>query len=243
LAVAGIDVRGGSPAPSEPLPRLRLVLAVSLDGRLAPAAGGAAQLGGRGDRRALEEALAWADAVLVGAETLRLHGSTCLIHQSDLLEGRTAAGRQPQPVAVAVSRSGRFPPHLPFFRQPLERWLLAPPASPAATGPVLAGFRRRLSLESWGVALAGLAAAGLEHLVVLGGAVLAADLLAADRVQELQLTLCPRLLGGQHTWLPGAGPLPGAGAWRLLESRSLGGDELLLRYGRADDQRASAVGP
>jgi 5-amino-6-(5-phosphoribosylamino)uracil reductase len=93
------------------------------------------------------------------------------------------------------------------------------------------------------VALAGLAAAGLEHLVVLGGAVLAADLLAADRVQELQLTLCPRLLGGQHTWLPEAGPLPGAGAWQLLESRSLGGDELLLRYGRADDQRASAVGP
>ena len=219
--MAGIDVRGGSHAPSEPLPRLRLVLAVSLDGRLAPAAGGAAQLGGRGDRRTLEEALAWADAVLVGAETLRLHGSTCLIHQSDLLEGRSAAGRQPQPVAVAVSRSGRFPPHLPFFRQPLERWLLAPPASPAATGPVPAGFRRRLSLESWGVALAGLAAAGLEHLVVLGGAVLAADLLAADRVQELQLTLCPRLLGGQHTWLPEAGPLPGAGAWRLLESRSL----------------------
>jgi 5-amino-6-(5-phosphoribosylamino)uracil reductase len=242
LGVAGSEGRG-SPDPRDPSPRLRLVLAVSLDGRLAPAGGGAAQLGGRGDRRALEEALAWADAVLVGAETLRLHGSTCLIHQPDLLEGRSAAGRQPQPVAVAVSRSGRFPPHLPFFRQPLERWLLAPPASPAATGSLPAGFRRRLSLESWGVALAGLAAAGLEHLVVLGGAVLAADLLAADRVQELQLTLCPRLLGGQHTWLPGEGPLPAEGAWRLLESRSLGGDELLLRYGRADDQRASAVGP
>ena len=83
-----------------------------------------------------------------------------------------------------------------------------------------------------------------EQVVVLGGAALAADLLAADQVQELQLTLCPRLLGGHHTWLPGAGPLPGDGAWRLLESRSLGGDELLLRYGRgADHQRASAVAP
>ncbi|MFO0103658.1 MAG: riboflavin biosynthesis protein RibD, partial [Cyanobium sp.] len=33
-------------------PWLRLVLAVSLDGRLAPPEGGAAQLGGKGDRRA-----------------------------------------------------------------------------------------------------------------------------------------------------------------------------------------------
>ena len=53
-----------------PAPQLRLVLAVSLDGRLAPAEGGAAQLGGSGDRRVLEEALAWADGCLIGAETL-----------------------------------------------------------------------------------------------------------------------------------------------------------------------------
>ncbi|MGA0022394.1 MAG: riboflavin biosynthesis protein RibD, partial [Vulcanococcus sp.] len=49
-----------------PRPELRLVLAVSLDGRLAPPAGGAAQIGGRGDREALEQALAWADACLIG---------------------------------------------------------------------------------------------------------------------------------------------------------------------------------
>lgn len=245
MGAAGFEGRTSlSPSPAEPGPRLRLVLAVSLDGRLAPVAGGAAQLGGRGDRRALEEALAWADAVLVGAQTLRLHGSTCLIHQPDLLERRRAAGRSAQPVAIAVSRSGRLPPQLPFFRQPLERWLLAPPASPAAAAPLPNGFARRIALASWPEALAALAATGLEQMVVLGGAALAADLLAADRVAELQLTLCPRLLGGPHTWLPGPGPLPAGGTWRLVESRSLGGDELLLRYDRgANDQRASAVGP
>ena len=52
---------------------MRLVLAVSLDGRLAPPSGGAAQLGGSGDRRVLEEALAWSDAALLGAGTLRAH--------------------------------------------------------------------------------------------------------------------------------------------------------------------------
>ena len=60
-------------------PFVRLVLAISLDGRLAPPEGGAAQLGGEGDRRALEHALAWADACLIGAGTLRAHQCTCLI--------------------------------------------------------------------------------------------------------------------------------------------------------------------
>ena len=85
-------------------PELRLVLAVSLDGRLAPPEGGAAQLGGAGDRRALEEALVWADACLIGAQTLRLHGSTCLIHAADLLEERRSQGRPGQPDVVVVSR-------------------------------------------------------------------------------------------------------------------------------------------
>ena len=111
-------------------PVLRLVLAVSLDGRLAPPEGGAAQLGGPGDRRVLEEALAWADGCLIGAETLRRHGSTCLIHAQDLRAQRSAAGRSDQPVAVVVSRTAAIPLELPFWRQPLERWLLAPPQAP-----------------------------------------------------------------------------------------------------------------
>ena len=67
-------------------PTVRLVLAISLDGRLAPPEGGAAQLGGKGDRAVLEQALAWADACLVGAGTLRARHCTCLIRVPELLE-------------------------------------------------------------------------------------------------------------------------------------------------------------
>ena len=256
------------------LPQVRLVLAVSLDGRLAPPEGGAAQLGGAGDRRALEEALAWADACLMGAETLRLHGSTCLIRQADLLERRRLQGRAPQPWALAVSRSGRFDPQLPFFHQPLRRGLVAPAgvrSSPAAgfdrqwalppevalaeTGPSLGlgsggkvadgcqsqGYQRQSDPaetsqpqrvgSGWPSLLAELAAEGLGRLVLLGGARLAASLLALDLVDGIQLTLVPRLLGGGHGWLPLA-PLPATGPWVLEESRPLGQGELLLRYGR-----------
>jgi 5-amino-6-(5-phosphoribosylamino)uracil reductase len=209
-----------------PAPELRLVLAVSLDGRLAPAAGGAAQIGGRGDRRVLEEALAWADGCLIGGRTLRLHGSTCQIREPDLLEQRRLAGRSPQPAAVVVSRSGDFDPGLRFFAQPLDRWLLTPAAPRQRPG-----FTRVLPLPSWSVALEQLAAAGLQRLVLLGGAELAGQLLEQQRVDELQLTLCPLLLGGSHSWLPAAVALEPQ-RWQLLEQRPLEGEELMLRYGR-----------
>ena len=209
-----------------PVPSLRLVLAVSLDGRLAPREGGAAQLGGIGDRRALEEALAWADGCLIGAETLRRHGSTCLIHAPDLLAQRSAAGRGDQPVAVVVSRSARIPAEMSFWQQPLERWLLAPSGTPS-----LPGVRRHLNLEDWSSSLAALKAGGLARLVVLGGASLAASLLAEGWIEELQLTLCPRLLGGAHSWVPLEAAVQ-VGNWRLEEHRRLAGDDLLLRYRR-----------
>ena len=121
--------------PSPPRPFVRLVLAISLDGRLAPLSGGAAQLGGEGDRRALEHALAWGDACLIGAGTLRAHQCTCLIRNPQLLEQRRSEGRTEQPAAVVVSRSPDFSSTWRFFDQPLQRWLLAPE-------PVDQGFDR-----------------------------------------------------------------------------------------------------
>ena len=44
--------------------------------------------------------------------------------------------------------------------------------------------------------MACLAASGVQRLVLLGGAQLTADLLQADAVDEMQLTLVPQLLGG-----------------------------------------------
>ena len=115
---------------------LRLVLALSLDGRLAPPDGGAAQIGGAGDREVLEQALAWADAVMLGAGTLRAHGSSCQIRRPELLAARQQRGVAPQPITLVVSRSCAppgFQPEWLFWRQPLQRWLVAPaPPSPRA---------------------------------------------------------------------------------------------------------------
>ena len=215
--------------PSRPF--VRLVLAISLDGRLASHEGGAAQLGAEGDRCALEQALAWGDACLIGAGTLRAHQCTCLIRSPLLLEQRRSEGRAEQPAAVVVSRSPDFSSTWRFFDQPLQRWLLAPK-------PVDQGFDRWFPLApTWQERLKALGAAGVQRLVLLGGAQLSADLLQADCVDALQLTLVPQLLGGRSSWLPCTdAPLPAAlahpGAWQSDGAEDLGDGEWLVRYRR-----------
>ena len=202
-----------------------------MDGRLAPPEGGAAQLGGEGDRRALEHSLAWADACLIGAGTLRAHQCTCLIRNPQLLEQRREEGRAEQPAAVVVTRSPNFSSTWRFFDQPLQRWLLAPE-------PVDEGFDRWFPLApKWPEQLKALGTAGIERLVLLGGAQLSADLLQADCVDAIQLTLVPQLLGGRFSWLPCTDvPLPAAltqpGAWQSEGVEHLGDGEWLLRYQR-----------
>jgi len=170
--------------------------------------------------------MAWADGALVGGRTIREHGCTCLIRDADLLEQRQQQGRPPQPSALVVSRQRTWDPDLRLFQQPLQRWLLGT----GDAAPV--GFDRSLPLQNWPATLAALAAAGLERLLVLGGAELATQLLAEGLVDELQLTLVPQLLGGPHGWVQSDGALE-ASAWTLQEQRCLGGDELLVRYRRA----------
>lgn len=214
-------------------PSVRLVLAVSLDGRLSPASGGAAQLGGAGDRHVLEQALAWADAVLIGAGTLRAHRCTCLIHEPQLLAQREQEGRPLQPTALVVSRRPDFGLEWPFFQQALERQLLTPDRI------AVDGFSAIHRLQpSWESTLVELAALGFHRLVLLGGAGLCASLLEADQVDELQLTLSPCLLGGRFSWIPSEGcsmplALSQPDAWTLLSADPLSGNELLVRYGRS----------
>jgi 5-amino-6-(5-phosphoribosylamino)uracil reductase len=219
---------------------VRLVLAVSLDGRLAPAGGGAAQLGGVGDRLMLDQALAWADACLLGAGTLRAHQSTCLLRDLALQQQRLKQGRPAQPIAVVVSHQSAFPQGWLFFQQPLQRWLLAPQ-------PPAEGFERWLPLQStWPQHLEALQRAGIRRLVLLGGAQLAAELFQVDAVDELQLTVSPRLLGGANSWIPPHTiDLPEAlqqpDAWCFQAADPLQGDELLLRYRRRRGEPAPSV--
>jgi len=142
---------------------------------------------------------------------------------------------------VVVSRQQWYSAEMPFFQQPIERWLLSPYRLSAEElknpfPPV--GYERQVIIDhDWAQSLNRLAEQGLSRLVLLGGAQLASSLLQADVVDELQLTLTPKLLGGMHTWVPyQSGGLPeglGEGeAWQCQEVEILDGHEILLRYFR-----------
>ncbi|WP_320666566.1 RibD family protein [Prochlorococcus sp. MIT 1307] len=216
-------------------PWVRLVLAISLDGRIALPHGGKAHLGGKGDIRVLEEALAWSDGTLIGGGTLRCHCQTCLIHNDDLLKKRQSEGRSPQPVAVVVSSQKKFCYSWPFFQQPIERWLVNTSHLPQQSAESGRYEREFLLQPNWSETLAELAYAGLSRLVLLGGAQLVGSLLQADAVDELQLTMTPKIIGGNFNWVPNdLNNLPlrlaADNAWYLKGNKSLEGNELLVQY-------------
>ena len=167
-------------------------------------------------------------AANVAADTLRLPDSVSF-----------EAGSLIEPTACVVSRSATptFPEEWPFFQQPLERWLLHGEEAAAASATP-AGFSQSLAMgTTWQQTLAQLAAQGMQRLVLLGGASLVASCLRDDAVDDLQLTLTPRVVGGEHSWVPfdaaGLPPAPASSdAWMLQGAERLQEDELVVRYQR-----------
>ncbi len=192
-----------------------LVAAMSADGKIAPVARTAHRFGAA-DAARLERCCAAADVLILGAGTLRAHGTTRSIRDPRLLAERAERGLPPQPTTCLVTAGGELSPDLPFFsRQSVPRIV----ATTDAVAPRMAERFGHLA-EVWrcGAAevsvdglLDRLAAAGLSEVVLLGGGRLNAAFAAARRIDRLELTLAPVLFGGAAapTWLDGDGlPAP-----------------------------------
>jgi 5-amino-6-(5-phosphoribosylamino)uracil reductase len=221
--------------PNRPI--TTVVLAMSADGKIADMSRAAARFGSAHDKAHLEERVAQADGVLLGAGTLRAYGTTLRLVQPDLLKQRQQQGKPLQPVQIVCSRSAAIDPQLPFFRQPVTRWLLTTTAG-AQQWQEGEAFERILIIETvteeidWQAALQRLWTLGLKNLAVLGGGTLVASLLEADLLDELWLTVCPLLLGGATAPTPidGVGLTAALAArLQLLEVRAID-DEVFLHY-------------
>ncbi len=218
---------------------ITLVSAVTLDGKISDISRSAAHFGSAADAAHLLREIALADAVLIGAGTLRAYGASWLIQNPTLLSQRSAAKKDPQPVHVVCSASCDLAPDLPFFSQPFERWLIT--TKTADISRLQDHFDRVLPVgqTSGGVnveeAVDTLADAGMRTIVVVAGGRLNAALLEAGCVDEISLTLCPLALGGASapTLIDGAGfVMNSAKRFRLIEAIP-NDDEVFLRYRRA----------
>jgi 2,5-diamino-6-(ribosylamino)-4(3H)-pyrimidinone 5'-phosphate reductase len=204
--------------------------AVAVDGR-------SAGLGSRLDRALMRQLRAAADAVMVGAETLRSERVPPGV-PSDLSEGRVASGEPAQPLAITVSRDLHLEADNPFFRHGPSRTLVFTTeradadrvAALAKTATVLCAGQESVDLA------AVLAVLRSDHrvrrLVVEGGPSLNRALLELRALDELFWTLAPKLSGGFGAGTVSSDQLPDrlAASLRLWSAHEHDG-ELFLRYG------------
>ena len=216
---------------------VKLVLASSIDGRIAYPEGGETQLGKSGDRLVLEESLAWSDGILMGGQTLRDHQSICIIKNKSLLMQRISEGKYEQPIALIASNQIVFPENWLFFKQPLQKWLIQ--AQDKKNEIMLSnGFDKKINFKlTWRDSLDDLYQKGIAKIVLLGGANLISAFLLEDLIDELQITITPHLIGGDYCWV--SSELSNLNTimnkknnWILKESKELGNNELLIRYFR-----------
>ena len=215
-----------------------LVLAISLDGKIADVGRGAARFSSQADLAHLEERVATADGVLFGSGTLRAYGTTLSVRNSELLAQRRQRRQSEQPWQIVWSPSGSLDPDFRFFKQPVPRGLLT--TQPGATAwagtqsfdQIWAIPDNRRTPWDWGWAFERFYQVGIHHLALLGGGTLAAELFRCRLVDEIYITVCPLVLGGKDAPTPvdGTGFLADQSPRLELLSTRVVGDEVFLHY-------------
>jgi len=181
---------------------LRLNMVASADGAATDERGRTADLGGRGDLLVFRALRAHADAILVGAGTVRAEGYGPHRLTRALEQRRTADGRDTPAAIVVVTATLDLDLAAPLFTQAVTPTVVltcaAAPAerrkAAAAAGRLLVVGEQRVDLAR-GIALLR-SELGAEQVLCEGGPNVNGQLLAAGLVDELCLTLAPALFGG-----------------------------------------------
>ena len=209
LTAADVAAEVPSPAPGD-RPFVLLNMIATADGR-ATIEGRTAPIANHADYELFHALRARVDAVMVGAETIRVEGYGPM-----------------EQLAVVVSRSVDLPTGRGLLAAPENRVVIVTP-SPDAELPPCAASVSYLREPDLATALRRLKAEhGVESIDCEGGPGLNATLLPAGLVDELHLVIAPKLAGGEDplTVYSGPGPVD----LSLLSLHESGG-YLFARYG------------
>jgi riboflavin biosynthesis pyrimidine reductase len=213
------DVRGELEFPTvQERPYTIANFVSSADGRAA-FSGRSAPLSDDGDRAMFHTLRECVDAVMVGTGTLRTERYGALIRNEDACRRRAERGLEPQPLACVVTRSGALPLDIPLFAQPR---VLAFAPEPIEGVQTVAIDPTELTLTTVMRCLR--ADHGVGSLLCEGGPTLFGSLIHEQLVDELFLTMAPKLAGG------GTEPTISSGA-ELTEPAQLELRSLLERSG------------
>jgi riboflavin biosynthesis pyrimidine reductase len=205
----GADAGSGGGAGAAGRAWLRANMVSSLDGA-AQHEGRSQPISSDTDMRIFGTLRGLADAVVVGAETVRLEGYRPARARDAFAERRAAAGQGPAPAIAVVSASLDLDYSLPLFAEPLVPTLVltgaaAPPdriraAEKAGAEVVIAGDGPGVEPAR---AVQALAQRGLVRLLTEGGPRLLGQFVAAGVLDELCLTLSPMLTAGDAQRIAG----------------------------------------
>ena len=180
------------------IPRVTIVIASSLDGRIAFPEGGESHLGSEEDKRMLSQNLSMVDATIFGLGTLKAHESTYLI--KTLNENNEEKISKSQPISIIASNSKKFNRNWKYFRQPIRRWLIT---SNKVDNFSNSDFEKELFFEnSWERTLISLKKQGINNLALTGGAKLINSFIKEDLITDIKITIIPRIIGGRYSWIP-----------------------------------------
>ena len=147
------------------------------------------------DRRLFHHLRTQADAVMVGAGTVREERYGRMTKNEELRDKRVAEGRAPEALAVVVSGRLDLPSDLPILNEPEQEVLVATGAEHS-----LDGVSSRVDYARVGDDLqrlmVQLGERGIRSVLCEGGPTLNSFLFAAGLVDELFLTLNPKTIGG-----------------------------------------------
>ncbi|KRE42584.1 RibD family protein [Knoellia sp. Soil729] len=233
------------------LPYTVLSCAMSLDGYLDDSSGNRLVLSNAADLDRVDEVRARADAILVGAGTVRADNPRLLVRSEHRQARRVAEGRGPSPLKVTVTRHTSFDPSAAFFTTGNCDKLVY-----CATGSV-PGTRDRLRAVATVVDAGSdpsvvavsedLATRGVRRLLVEGGQNVHTQFLTLGLADELHVVVAPFFVGDSRAHrVVGDGPFPWNRGRRaqLMEVRRIE-DVVLLRYALSDrfaeDESAEVV--
>jgi 5-amino-6-(5-phosphoribosylamino)uracil reductase len=192
-------LRPGSRAPAD-RPQTSANFAASADGHTT-FAGRSRELGDDGDREIFHGLREQVDAVLAGTETMRTERYGRIIPDAARRGRRLAAGLTAEPLACVVTRSGNVSTAIPLFEEPEARIVIfsAHAIAPIRCAAQVEVVRLEPELPALTSALGRLRREyGVRSLLCEGGPTLFGGLLREGLVDELFLTLAPKLTGGGH---------------------------------------------
>lgn len=221
--------------PRRDEPTLRVNFIASIDGA-ATVEGKSGGLGGPGDKVIFDSLRRVCDALVVAAGTVRAENYDALRLDPPAREWRKAHGLGEFPLMVIVSGSLDLDPgQLVFSDAPIRPLVLThagvPPDRRAALAPVAEIVTVGDTSVDLAAAVRELHARGATQLLCEGGPHLFGALIAADLVDELCLTVSPRLTGGAAGRIatgPDGPPRP-----MSLQGILADQDMLFLRYVRS----------